>query len=156
MIRAPVASASCMTSSPPTTSDSLLASARSMPSPSVATVGPEAGGADERVEDEVGAGLETSRTSPSGAGEHLAVGPRLGGAGARVGVGERDPRRRRARGLRDERLPRALGAQADELEIGRARDDVERLGADRAGRSEDEQAASHGSQCGIRVVTRRK
>ena len=29
-----------MTSSPPTTSDSLLASARSMPSPSVATVGP--------------------------------------------------------------------------------------------------------------------
>ena len=39
MIGAPVASASCVTSSPPTTSDSLLASARSMPSPSVATVG---------------------------------------------------------------------------------------------------------------------
>ena len=36
----PVASASCVTSSPPTTSDSLFASARSMPSPSAATVGP--------------------------------------------------------------------------------------------------------------------
>src|SRR3954464_7273913 len=40
MICAPVASASWVTSSPPTTSDSLLARARSMPSPSVATVGP--------------------------------------------------------------------------------------------------------------------
>src|ERR1700729_97321 len=39
MMFAPVASASCVTSSPPTTSDSLLASARSIPSPSVATVG---------------------------------------------------------------------------------------------------------------------
>ena len=39
-MRAPVPSASATTSSPPTTSDSLLASARSMPSPSVATVGP--------------------------------------------------------------------------------------------------------------------
>ena len=38
MICAPVASASWPTSSPPTTSDSLLASARSIPSPSVATV----------------------------------------------------------------------------------------------------------------------
>src|SRR5919112_3397222 len=37
---APVASASAVTSSPPTTRLSLLASARSMPSPSVATVGP--------------------------------------------------------------------------------------------------------------------
>ena len=57
-IRAPVASASWVTSSPPTTSDSLLARARSIPSPSVATVGPEARGADERVEDEVGPGLD--------------------------------------------------------------------------------------------------
>ena len=39
MIAAPVASESCVTNSPPTTSDSLLASARSMPSPSAATVG---------------------------------------------------------------------------------------------------------------------
>ena len=38
-ICAPVARASSITSSPPTTSDSLLASARSIPSPSVATVG---------------------------------------------------------------------------------------------------------------------
>ena len=40
MTRALVASASAITSSPPTTRLSLLASARSMPSPSVATVGP--------------------------------------------------------------------------------------------------------------------
>ena len=47
MICAPVASASAVTSSPPTTSDSLLASARSMPSVSATIVGPEAGGADD-------------------------------------------------------------------------------------------------------------
>src|SRR4051794_6334316 len=40
MIVAPVASASVITSSPPTTRLSLLASARSIPSPSAATVGP--------------------------------------------------------------------------------------------------------------------
>ena len=39
MIAAPVACASAVTSSPPTTSDSLLASARSIPSASAATVG---------------------------------------------------------------------------------------------------------------------
>ncbi len=39
MIAAPVACASSVTNSPPTTSDSLLASARSIPSVSVATVG---------------------------------------------------------------------------------------------------------------------
>ncbi len=39
MIAAPVASASAVTSSPPTTSDSLLASARSIPSAKAATVG---------------------------------------------------------------------------------------------------------------------
>ncbi len=40
MMRAPVASASAVTSSPPTTRLSLLARARSMPSPSAAIVGP--------------------------------------------------------------------------------------------------------------------
>ena len=54
MICAPVASARAVTSSPPTTSDSLLASARSMPSVSATIVGPEAGRADDRVEHEVG------------------------------------------------------------------------------------------------------
>ena len=152
MICAPVASASCVTSSPPTTSDSLLASARSMPSPSVATVGPRPAEPTSALRTRSALGLEHEPHEPLGADEHLAVGPRLGGAGARVGVGERDPATPCARGLRDERLPRALGAQPDELEVVGARDDVERLGADRAGRSEDEQAAGHGSQCGSRDV----
>ena len=86
-----------------------------------------------------------SSTSPSGADEHLAV----------VGVRPRAPRRRgrrarsaatpSARRLRDERLPRARRAEPDDLEVRRARDDVERLHADRAGGAEDEQAAGHGA-----------
>ena len=97
-ICAPVASASALTSSPPTTSDSLLASARSMPSPSVATVGPRPGRADERVQHEIGAGLDDEPHEPLGAAEHLPVGPRL--RGARRGVARRRARSaaRRARG----------------------------------------------------------
>ncbi len=91
MICAPVASASWVTSSPPTTSDSLLASARSMPSPSVATVGsspaePTIAFSTMSQPDSV-----TARTRPVGARQHLAVGPRLGGARGRVAVGQRDP-----------------------------------------------------------------
>ena len=78
-----------------------------------------------------------------GAGEHLAVGPRLGGAGGGVGVGERDPAHAVADGLFDERLPGARGAQADDLEIVGARDHVERLGADRPGGAEHEETAGH-------------
>src|SRR6185503_2227246 len=104
----------------------------------------EAGGPDERVEDEVGAGLDDEPDEPLGAVEDLAVRPGLRGAGARVRVGERDPADAVLAGLRDERLPRALGAEPDELEVARTRDDVERLRADRAGRSQDEKAASHG------------
>ena len=95
---APVASHSAITSSPPTTSDSLLASATSMPSVSATIVGPEAGGADDRVEHEVGAGLGDEPDEPLGPGEHLAVRPRLGGARGGVGVAERDPVARRGRG----------------------------------------------------------
>ena len=51
----------------------------------------EPGGADERVQDEVGAGLEHELDEPLGAGQHLPVGPLLGRARGRVGVGERDP-----------------------------------------------------------------
>ena len=54
---APVASQSAITSSPPTTSDSLLASATSIALGERDDRGPEAGGADDRVEHEVGAGL---------------------------------------------------------------------------------------------------
>ncbi len=65
MIRAPVASASCVTSSPPTTSDSLLASARSMPSPSVATVGPRPAEPTSALRTRSAPDSMTSRTSPS-------------------------------------------------------------------------------------------
>ena len=70
----------------------------------------EAGRADERVEDEVGAGLEHEPHEPLGADEHLAVGPRLGRARARVGVGERDAVDAEAARLLDQRVRRALGA----------------------------------------------
>ena len=139
----PVASASCMTSSPPTTSDSLLASARSMPSPSVATVGPSPAEPTSALSTRSGWDSSTRRTSPSAPDEHLAVGPRLGGARARVGVGQRDARHAVRAGLGDQRLPGPLRAQADELEVVGPLDDVERLGADRAGRAEDEQATGH-------------
>ena len=142
-ICAPVASASAMTSSPPTTSDSLLASARSIPSPSVATVGPRPAEPTSALRTRSAPDSSTSRTSPSAPIEHLAVGPRLGGARAGVGVGERDAVDAERARLLDQRVGRALGAQADELELGVARDDVERLGADRAGRAEDEEAAGH-------------
>src|SRR3954452_5426194 len=65
MTRAPVASASCMTSSPPTTSDSLLASARSIPSPSVATVGPRPALPTSALSTRSASASTTSRTRPS-------------------------------------------------------------------------------------------
>jgi hypothetical protein len=66
MICAPVASASWVTSSPPTTSDSLLASARSMPSPSVATVGPSPTEPTSALRTRSAPDSITSRISPSG------------------------------------------------------------------------------------------
>src|SRR3954447_23913823 len=64
--RAPVASASWVTSSPPTTSDSLLASARSMPSPSAAIVGPRPADPTRALRTRSASDSMTSRTSPSG------------------------------------------------------------------------------------------
>src|SRR3712207_366697 len=66
MTAAPVASASAMTRSPPTTSDSLLASARSMPSPSVATVGPSPAEPTSAFSTRSAPDSITRRTSPSG------------------------------------------------------------------------------------------
>ena len=88
----------------------------------------EPGRADDRVEHEVGVGLGHQPHEPLGPGEHLAVRPRLGGARGGVGVAERDAVDAVLLGERDERLVRALGRQADELElVARAGDDVERL-----------------------------
>src|SRR4051794_17547575 len=61
---APVASASAVTSSPPTTRDSLLASARSMPSPSVATVGPSPAEPTSALSTSSAPDSTTSSTSP--------------------------------------------------------------------------------------------
>src|SRR4051794_27003283 len=66
MIDAPVASASAMTSSPPTTRLSLLASARSMPSPSDATVGPSPAEPTSAFSTRSAPLSVTSFTSPSG------------------------------------------------------------------------------------------
>ena len=103
----------------------------------------EAGRADERVEDEVGARLDDEPHEPLRADEDLAVGPRLRRARARVGVGERDPIDAEGLRLGDQRVRGALRAEADELELGIALDDVERLRADRPGRAEDEETAGH-------------
>ena len=100
----------------------------------------QAGRADDRVEHEVGVGLRDQTGEPLRPGEDLAVRPLLGGARGRVGVGQGDPAHGVRARLRDEGLPAAVGAQADELEgIRGAAHDVERLGADRAGGAEDEE-----------------
>ena len=135
-----------VTSSPPTTSDSLLASARSIPSPSAATVGTQAGRADDRVEHQVAVGLGDQPHEPVGAAEHLPVGPRLAGPRGRVGVGQRDPADAVAPGLLDQRLPRGRGAQADDLELAAARETTSSACTPiEPGRAEDHEAARHGS-----------
>ena len=80
----------------------------------------EAGRADDRVEHEVGVGLGDEPHEPLGAGQHLALGPRLGGARGGVGVGERDPAHavlarlldQRARGERSADSPTSSNSSA--------------------------------------------
>ena len=152
---APVASHSAITSSPPTTSDSLLASATSIPSVSATIVGPEAGGADDGVEHEVGAGLGHEPDQPSGPASTSPSVHASRGARGGVGVAERDPIHAVGARLRDQRLVRALGRQPDELErVGRARHDIERLHADRAGGAEDQEPLHPATQCGTRFLRR--
>ena len=142
-ICAPVASASAVTSSPPTTSDSLLASARSIPSPSVATVGPRPAEPTSALRTRSAPDSSTSRTSPSAP---TSTSPSVQASAARAPASASASAMRstpKLPRLLDQRVGRALGAQADELELGIARDDVERLRADRAGRAEDEKAAGH-------------
>src|SRR3954452_4550125 len=149
---APVASASCMTSSPPTTSDSLLASARSIPSPRVATVGPSPALPTSAFRTRSASASTTSRTSasappphaPLGPGQHLAVRPRLRRTGGGVDVCDGDALDAVAASLVDQRLPGPLGRQADQLERLRlGADDVERLGPYGPGRTKDEEPARH-------------
>ena len=129
-----------VTSSPPTTSDSLLASARSIPSPSVATVGPRPA--------EPTSALRTRSAPDSSDQPHEPLGRRRAPRRPVHASAARAPASGSASAirvdavlarLRDERLPGAPGGQADELQVLGALDDVERLGADRAGRAQDEQ-----------------
>ena len=105
--------------------------------------GPEAGGADECVEHQIGARLDDQPHEPLGAVQHLAPGPRLGGARGGVGLHQRDPPHAVGMGLLEQRLPRVLGGEPDQLELIGARHDVERLRADRAGGSEDQESLGH-------------
>ena len=91
MICAPVASASAVTSSPPTTSDSLLASARSMPSVSATIVGPRPAEPTIALSTRSASAFGDQLDEPLRPGEHLALGPRLRRAGRGVGVRQRDP-----------------------------------------------------------------
>ena len=96
--------------------------------------------ADDGVQDQVGVGLRDEADEPLRPGEHLAVRPRLARTRRRVWIRQRDTPHAVRACLGDERLVRALGRQADDLEgVARPRHHVQRLGADRARRAEDEQ-----------------
>ena len=137
-----------LTSGPPTMSDSLLASARVRPASSAASVGREPDRAGDAVEHDVaGPGGELGRGVRAGQD----LGQRLAGARSRAvrrGVerelqvlGGARPRPRRRPRRRSSRAcsassadPAAAGGQPDDPEpVGVARDDVDRLGADRPG-----------------------
>ncbi len=98
----------------------------------------QAGGAHERVEHQVGARLHDEAHQPFRAAQNLPLGPRIRGKSRRVLVDERDPPHAVRARLLHERLPRALGREADQLELVAALQHVERLGADRAGGAKDE------------------
>ena len=114
--RAPVASASAVTSSPPTTSDSLLASATSMPSVSATIVGPRPAEPTIALSTRSAPRLGDEADQALGAAQDLALRPLLGGAGGGVRVAERDPRHAVLGGLRDQRVWPRAGGQPDDLE----------------------------------------
>ena len=142
---APVASASAVTSSPPTTSDSLLASATSMPSVSATIVGPRPAEPTIALSTRSAPDSATSRTRPSGP---ASTSPPVHDSAARAAASGSDSAIRRtpwAARLLDERLVGGAGGQPDQLELARgALDDVEGLRADGARGAEDEQPP-HGS-----------
>jgi hypothetical protein len=79
--------------------------------------GPEAGGANEPVEHEIGARLHDQAHEPGRPRKNLAVGPSLGGTGGHVLVGERDSIHAVGARLLHERLPGALRGQSHQLEL---------------------------------------
>ena len=137
--RAPVASASAVTSSPPTTSDSLLASATSMPSVSATIVGPRPAEPTIALSTRSACDSATSRTRPSGPDSTSPSVHVLGGA--RGGVGSVSAIRvtpcSRACAISGSCV-RPADSPTTSNAPGRARDDVERLRADGPGRAQDE------------------
>ena len=131
-----------MTSSPPTTSDSLLARASVFPLWSAASVGPSP--------DEPTSAFSTMSASASDARRSAAIGPddevhtpdraevRPDLLRRRL-IGDPDDRRQELADLAgEELLVRPRCGQADDLEpVGIATDHIQRLGPDRARRSED-------------------
>ncbi len=112
--------------------------------------------AHQGVQHEVGFGLHDEPYEPLRAAEHPAVGPGLRGAGGGVGVGQGDLADTVGAGLLDELLPGALGREPHQLQLVAALADVQRLGADRARGSEDQQALAgrHGPIIGTPVRRR--
>ncbi len=137
---APVASARAVTSSPPTTSDSLLASARSIPSVSATIVGPSPAEPTIAFSTRSASEPATSSTSPSGP---ASTSPSVQRSAAAAAASRSDRAIRRtpwARACSTSALMGGAGGQADDLErVAGAGDDVERLRADRAGRAEDQE-----------------
>ena len=113
------ASASAITSSPPTTRLSLLASARSMPSPSAAIVGPSPAEPTIAFRTRSGSDSRDQVADALLAGQHVARQPGSPGA---------PPRRRRRRARRGDAGASACASSALPARVGREPDDRE-LGA---------------------------
>ena len=124
----------------------MLASARSMPSPSVATVGPRPAEPTSALSTRSQSVSVISSTRPSAPAQHLA-GRMLGRPRGRVRVGQRDPLDPEARApARAASSQLEAAARPDHLELVGALDHVERLRSDRAGRPDDEDPA-HPAEC---------
>ena len=137
-----------ITSSPPTTSDSLLASASVLPACSAASVGARPADADQPVHDEVGFGVARDCSAASGptinstplSGPSWSLTSRGG-----ILVGDRDERREELPGLPDEQLLVRCRPRTSPTTLNRSglpAHDVERLGPDRPGRAEDGELTS--------------
>ena len=141
MIRASLASASAVTSSPPTTSDSLLASARSIPSVSATIVGPRPAAPTIAFRTRSAPDFVDQGADPSSPGAPAV--PGAAGMLGRVRVGEGDHGGAVLRAPARALAPSWSQRRGRDAEIVTGGDHLERLGPDRASRSEY-QHALHG------------
>ena len=144
--------AAAITASPAHTSVSLLASATARPAEIGGVGRRQAGGADDRRDDEIGGRerrldhrLGPAAASIAAAGE---AGFQLGVAGG-VGDARRSARRARERRAREGRAVAPAGDRRDGEAAGELADHLRAGAADRAGRAEnDEPLGSRGAGCG--------